>query len=54
MTFGYPHVMGPHWEDPSGVGKGAVAAMTKNLGRNHVKDNIKVNAICPNEVDTPC
>lgn len=33
--------------------KGAVAAMTKNLGRDHAGDNIRVNAVCPNEVNTP-
>lgn len=33
--------------------KGAVAAMTKNLGRDHASDNIRVNAVCPNEVNTP-
>jgi NAD(P)-dependent dehydrogenase (short-subunit alcohol dehydrogenase family) len=33
--------------------KGAVAAMTKNLGRDHAPDNIRVNAVCPNEVNTP-
>jgi len=33
--------------------KGAVAAMTKNLGRDHAEDKIRVNAVCPNEVNTP-
>lgn len=33
--------------------KGAVAAMTRNLGRDHAPDNIRVNAVCPNEVNTP-
>lgn len=33
--------------------KGAVAALTKNLGRDHARDNIRVNAVCPNEVNTP-
>lgn len=33
--------------------KGAVAAMTKALGRDHAPQNIRVNAVCPNEVDTP-
>lgn len=33
--------------------KAAVAALTKNLGRDHAKDNIRVNAVCPNEVNTP-
>lgn len=33
--------------------KGAVAALTKNLARDHAPDNIRVNAVCPNEVNTP-
>ncbi len=33
--------------------KGAVAALTKNLGRDHAGDHIRVNAVCPNEVNTP-
>jgi meso-butanediol dehydrogenase / (S,S)-butanediol dehydrogenase / diacetyl reductase len=33
--------------------KAAVAALTKNLGRDHAPDNIRVNAVCPNEVNTP-
>lgn len=33
--------------------KGALAAMTRNLGRDHAEDGIRVNAVCPNEVDTP-
>ena len=33
--------------------KAAVAAMTKCLGRDHAGDGIRVNAVCPNEVNTP-
>ncbi len=33
--------------------KAAVAAMTKCLGRDHAADGIRINAVCPNEVDTP-
>ena len=33
--------------------KGALAALTKNLGRDHAPDQIRVNAVCPNEVNTP-
>ncbi len=33
--------------------KAAVAAMTRCLGRDHACHNIRVNAVCPNEVDTP-
>ena len=33
--------------------KAAVAALTKNLGRDHAPDGIRVNAVCPNEVNTP-
>ena len=33
--------------------KAALAAMTKCLGRDHAHQNIRINAVCPNEVDTP-
>lgn len=33
--------------------KAALAALTKNLGRDHAGDGIRVNAVCPNEIDTP-
>src|SRR5262249_18411620 len=33
--------------------KAAVAAFSKCLGRDHAKDGIRVNAVCPNEVNTP-
>jgi NAD(P)-dependent dehydrogenase (short-subunit alcohol dehydrogenase family) len=33
--------------------KAAVAAMTHCLARDHGADGIRVNAVCPNEVDTP-
>jgi len=33
--------------------KAALAALTKSLGRDHAPDGIRVNAVCPNEVDTP-
>jgi NAD(P)-dependent dehydrogenase (short-subunit alcohol dehydrogenase family) len=33
--------------------KGALAALTKTLGRDHAPDGIRVNAVCPNEVNTP-
>lgn len=33
--------------------KAALAAMTKCLGRDHAHQNIRVNAVCPNEVNTP-
>ncbi len=33
--------------------KAAVAAMTKCLARDHAGDGIRVNAVCPNEVNTP-
>ncbi|MCS5592873.1 MAG: SDR family oxidoreductase [Gammaproteobacteria bacterium] len=32
--------------------KAALAAMTKCLGRDHAHQNIRINAICPNEVNT--
>lgn len=33
--------------------KAAVAAMTQCLGRDHAPQGIRVNAVCPNEMDTP-
>lgn len=33
--------------------KGAVAMFTRCLGRDHAGDGIRVNAVCPNEVNTP-
>ncbi|MDH5354949.1 MAG: SDR family oxidoreductase [Gammaproteobacteria bacterium] len=33
--------------------KAALSAFTKSLGRDHAPDGIRVNAVCPNEVDTP-
>ena len=33
--------------------KAALASMTKCLGRDHAHQNIRVNAVCPNEVNTP-
>lgn len=35
------------------MSKAAVAALTQCLGRDHAPDGIRVNAVCPNEVDTP-
>ena len=33
--------------------KAAVAALTQCLGRDHAHQGIRINAVCPNEVDTP-
>ena len=33
--------------------RAALAAMTKCLGRDHAHQNIRINAVCPNEVNTP-
>ena len=33
--------------------KGAVAALTKNLGRDCAPMEIRVNAVCPHEINTP-
>ena len=33
--------------------KAALAAMTQCLGRDHAHQNIRINAVCPNEVNTP-
>lgn len=36
-----------------GTSKAALAALTQHLGRDHAPDGIRVNAVCPNEVNTP-
>lgn len=33
--------------------KAAVASFSRCLGRDHARDAIRVNAVCPNEVNTP-
>lgn len=33
--------------------KAAIAALTQCLGMDHAPDGIRVNAVCPNEVNTP-
>lgn len=33
--------------------KGALAALTKSLGRDCAPDGIRVNGVCPHEIDTP-
>ena len=35
------------------MSKAAVASLTQCLGRDHAHQGIRVNAICPNEVNTP-
>lgn len=35
------------------MSKAAVASMTQCLGRDHAGEGIRVNAVCPNEVNTP-
>lgn len=35
------------------MSKAAVASLTQCLGRDHAPQNIRVNAVCANEVDTP-
>jgi 2-keto-3-deoxy-L-fuconate dehydrogenase len=35
------------------MSKVALAPMTQCLGREHVRQNIRLNAARPNEVDTP-
>jgi NAD(P)-dependent dehydrogenase (short-subunit alcohol dehydrogenase family) len=35
------------------MSKAAVASMTQCLGRDHAHQGIRINAVCPNEVDTP-
>jgi len=33
--------------------KAAVASLTQCMGRDHAHQGIRINAVCPNEVDTP-
>ena len=33
--------------------KATIASLTQCMGRDHVHQGIRVNAVCPNEVDTP-
>jgi len=35
------------------MSKAAVASLTECLGRDHAQQGIRVNAVCPNEVNTP-
>ena len=35
------------------MSKAALASLTQCLGRDHAPDGIRVNAVCPNEVNTP-
>ena len=35
------------------MSKGAVAILSKCLGRDHARDGIRVNAVCPDEVNMP-
>ena len=35
------------------MSKSALASFTQCLGRDHAHQNIRVNAVCPNEVNTP-
>ena len=35
------------------MSKAAIASLTQCLGRDHAHQNVRVNAVCPNEVDTP-
>ena len=35
------------------MSKAALASLTQCLGRDHAAQGIRVNAVCPNEVDTP-
>ena len=35
------------------MSKAAIASLTQCLGQDHAHQNIRVNAVCPNEVNTP-
>lgn len=36
-----------------GASKGAILSLTKAMAADHVKDNIRVNCVCPGTIDTP-
>lgn len=51
---------GSMWGDAGGKGhvaycasKGAIHNMTRALALDHARDGIRINAVCPGEVDTP-
>jgi 2-keto-3-deoxy-L-fuconate dehydrogenase len=33
--------------------KAAIASLTQCMGRDHAHQGVRINAVCPNEVDTP-
>lgn len=33
--------------------KAALASLTQCMGRDHAREGVRINAVCPNEVDTP-
>lgn len=35
------------------MSKAALASLTQCMARDHARDGIRINAVCPNEVDTP-
>lgn len=35
------------------MSKAAIASLTRCMGRDHAHQGIRINAVCPNEVDTP-
>ena len=35
------------------MSKAAIASLTQCMGRDHAHQNIRINAVCPNEVNTP-
>lgn len=35
------------------MSKAALASLTQCMGRDHARDGVRINAVCPNEVDTP-
>lgn len=35
------------------MSKAAIASLTECMGKDHAAEGIRVNAVCPNEVDTP-
>ena len=35
------------------MSKAAIASLTQCMARDHAHEGVRINAVCPNEVDTP-
>ena len=58
MLINWRHQIGSAVDDGratsrAGPSKGAVAQMTRAMALDHARENIRVNCVCPGEIDTP-